>query len=207
MSDFMSWLKSRCTHDNFWNLMFWLGMTIGWFVTFQFGKQYPTGAAISSWVTILGVPFIAVKASKLTFTKEEGFFDSKGISLKDRYPTAFGGVFFVSIGAMIVIGSIMDSHAKELSDDISAPLLFSIFFLFNTLYFIHKNCPIAILFNKHTWLSKIPNMPDRAYYVAPSHTFINSSSSLKSFTTQNPIIDSSYSGWSGNIHNSNHYKR
>lgn len=194
----MNWFKSRCTHDNFWNLVFWLGMTIGFFITFLFGEQHPNAAFISSWSTLIGVPFIVVKGSKVTFTKEEGFFDSKGVSLIGRYPIGFGWMLPASLGVLAIIGSFIDSHAEKISDEISTLLIFGTFFFVNTIYFIHKNCPIAIIFNRHIWLSKIPGVPDRGHYVAPS-----SSSGVNGYTSLSPnswYTDPCHRHLSGPIH-------
>lgn len=86
----MNFIKSRLNKDNFWNLMFLVGMVVGWSITDAFGKENPTGAFISSWLTILGVPYIIKKACPVTFDKNEGFFNSEGRSLQNSYPTHLG---------------------------------------------------------------------------------------------------------------------
>src|SRR4051812_13517192 len=61
-------VEFRMNNDNFWNLMFALGMTLGWSIALHFGRQNPTAAFISSWITIIGVPLFVRHFSKITFT-------------------------------------------------------------------------------------------------------------------------------------------
>jgi hypothetical protein len=145
----MNFIKSRLNSDNFWNLIFWLGMSVGWFVVFQFGKANPDGACIASWSTLLGVPFIVGKAQKITFNKEDGYFNSKGESLKASYPKELGRIIVLTIGLIVFMGFMIDSSKSAVLVKLFSNSIISLFFLIPTLYFIYKNCPIAILFNRH----------------------------------------------------------
>ncbi|WP_342278556.1 hypothetical protein [Candidatus Tisiphia endosymbiont of Myopa tessellatipennis] len=76
-----------------------------------------------------------------------------------------------------------------------------------TLYFIYKNCPISILFNKNAWQEEIIGMKAGTYHANfPSSSFnSNSYSSIShSNTIRSPDIinDPSYRYLSSNIYNS-----
>ncbi len=190
--------------DNFWNLVFWAGMVLGLTITNFFDEQQHTAGFISSWLTILGVPLIVSLGSKVSFNKNElTFFNSNGESLKDRRPN---GIFIVlTIAITALMGAILDANTDSINDTVATILLFGIFFLVPTLYFIYKNCPIAILFSRHAWRQEINGVKTNTYHHI--HSLMSTNTSLKSFTSQNPITDTSYSGCSWNIHNPNHYKR
>lgn len=154
----MNFIKSRLNKDNFWNLMFWVGMTIGLSITEIFGDQNPVAAFVSAWITILGMPYIMTKARPVTFDKNDGFFNSDGMSLKNSYPTRLGVVIFITLLLLAFIGLIVDSSHINTPPLLDAVFMLSFFILIPTLYFIYKNCPISILFNKHTWCSTIPGL-------------------------------------------------
>jgi len=144
-------IKARKNKDNFWNLMFTVGMILGWSITFGFGKQYSTAAFISAWSTILGVPFIVRHFSKITFSDGK-FLNREGIEL-DIPKQVPNGFFLVAttVIAVMLTGAIADSFAKSHPDSIInlifLPILSIELFFIPVLFFIFKNCPISILFN------------------------------------------------------------
>ena len=116
------------------------------------------------------------------------------------------GIFIVlTIAITALMGAILDANADSINDIVAIILLFGIFFLVPTLYFIYKNCPIAILFSRHAWRQQVTMVKTSTY--PHIHSSMSTNTSLKSFTSQNPITDTSYSGCSWNIHNSNYHKR
>ena len=143
----MNFIKSRLNSDNFWNLMFWLGMSVG--NVFSESCDDINVACSSLWITILVVPFIVSKAQKITFNKENGFFNSKGRSLKASYPKALAGVIVLTILLIACMGFVADGNKSSMLALLFSDLIAPLFFLIPTLYFIYKNCPIAILFNRH----------------------------------------------------------
>ena len=197
----MSFIKSRMNKDNFWNLMFWLGMSLcsGSFVLFSEYK-YDKLSFLFFLLTILGIPFIVKKCTKITFNKENGFFNSKGESLKNRHPRAFGIVFFASIGIAALVGGLIDKHGENLDTSIGIIILFSTFFLIPTLYFIYKNCPISILFNKNAWCEEVTGITPNAHSMYNGSSSIHKSNNINNPTPINCRHSPNYSWMVGNIY-------
>jgi hypothetical protein len=57
-------IDSRMNKDNFWNLMFWLGMFLG------FGASELIAQPISGiicWIAIIGMPYLVKRNADITF--------------------------------------------------------------------------------------------------------------------------------------------
>ncbi|WP_375331690.1 hypothetical protein [Candidatus Tisiphia endosymbiont of Temnostethus pusillus] len=158
----MNWIKSRLNKDNFWNLMFWWGMSFGLFLS-VFLDEYKYVSNALFWITILLVPYLVAKYNKVKYTEDKMFLNSQGQNLMNRLPKQLFWIIIAMIAVVALTGSILDAHWKEVNDFIAFPLLFSIFLFVPTLYFIYKNCPISILFNKNAWQERIIGMRAGAY--------------------------------------------
>ena len=137
MKDF---IKSRMNKDNLWNLIFWMGMSLGWLLSWVLQAVFSLSqpSSIVFWGTIVIVPLVVTLANRTRFSKEEQFTNSQGDSLKDRMPN-------LDSPSVILVGVVFASIA---------PMIFGHFFLFFgallsviTFSFITINCPISILFN------------------------------------------------------------
>ncbi|WP_375331188.1 hypothetical protein [Candidatus Tisiphia endosymbiont of Oplodontha viridula] len=158
----MNWIKSRLNKDNFWNLMFWWGMSLGLFLSVLLDEyKYVSNALF--WITILLVPYLVAKYSKVEYTEDKIFLNSEGQNLMNRLPKQLFWVIVLMFVVTVWVGSILDTYWEKASDFIAFPLLFSIFILIPTLYFICKNCPISILFNKNAWQQEIIGMKAGTY--------------------------------------------
>jgi hypothetical protein len=161
-----NFIKARLNRDNFWNLMLWFGMSLGWFLLYFNLESHPTVASIIFWITFLGLPYTVKKANKVVFDKENGFFTKEGRSLKTSYPRNILGIIVLAIIAFPLIGLIMDSLHLKISDATGTTILLSLFLLIPTLYFIIQNCPITILFYKNAWCKEVtgikPMTPEEA---------------------------------------------
>jgi hypothetical protein len=170
----MSFIKSRLNRDNFWNLMFWLGVTLCVMLSEYFNDN-KLFAGLSLWLGILGVPFIVKQMQDVKFDKKYGFFNASGRSLKDSMPMRWGFSIISSIGLIAIMRLINDKFSSDPNTSLSMVLYWSIFCLIPTLYFIYKNCPISILFNKHiikrmppeqlAAMNKFPSLSELRYSV------------------------------------------
>ncbi len=68
----MSFIKSRLNRDNFWNLMFWLGITLFMMLGEYFNNIKLVGYSLFCFVG-LGVPFIIKQIQDVKFDKKYGF--------------------------------------------------------------------------------------------------------------------------------------
>jgi hypothetical protein len=136
-----SFIKARLNKDNFWNLMFCLLMFVG--VTIAFA----TDTMILSWITIIGVVWLVKRNSEITFNKDNLEFVINGNKRIKTSGKEFILLMFVSFGFMALIGLILDS----LTIDENLAVYNLVFWFVPTMYFILKNLPIAIIFNKTSW--------------------------------------------------------
>ena len=150
-----NFIKARLNRDNFWNLMLWFGMSVGWAIGVSISESPSTISTTILWLTLLGVPYAVKKANKLSFDKEKGFFNKEGRSLKTSYPRNILGITILTFLLFPLMSLIVyDLHLK-MSDLVSTTILISLFLLTPTLYFILKNCPITILFYKNAWCEEV----------------------------------------------------
>lgn len=193
MQDF---IKARKNKDNFWNLVFWFGMsaglTIGWFLTFNLSnKSYGTAFC---WITILSIPIILKIANNTRFNQTERFVNSEGIPLNDRLPN---GMFIVwTVVSCLFTGFLMDNFWHRPNNTFGAFLFFTGIFSGISIYFIFKNCPISILFNLKLWT--MTGSGSEAYH--RSHHF--NSSNYPSYKASDTATNPRYSSLDTNIFHS-----
>jgi hypothetical protein len=143
-----NFIKARLNRDNFWNLMLWFGMSLGWAIGVSISESPSTISTSIVWLTLLGVPYAVKKANKLSFDKEKGFFNKEGRSLKSSYPK--------NIFDIIILTFLLFPLECFIGGGLSTML--SLFLLPLVLYFILKNCPITILFYKNAWCKEVTGM-------------------------------------------------
>lgn len=147
-------IEARLSKDNFWNLMFAIGMTFGFVTAFEFGREYSTTAFLVSWSTILGIPLLVRKYTTVSFTTAKTFLNSQGEDISSRIPKTLVWLIVFTIGVTALTGNIIDNHGKNLPEIVSSLLIFfALFFSFSS-YFILINCPISVLFNLDVWKQK-----------------------------------------------------
>jgi len=156
----MNWLKARQNKDNFWNLMFWFGISFSFFLTMLLGELLNNTVIdfILSWTTILIVPYLTTRFNKVIYTDDKIFLNSQGDPLTERLPKKLLWAIFSAIAVAAFTGSELDKNWLGVSELIAFPLLVSVFIFVFTLYFIIKNCPISLLFNKNSWHESIIGM-------------------------------------------------
>ena len=147
----VNFIKERLNRDNFWNVMFWVWMSSGLSAAWYFGESDTILGGVFFWITLILVPLVVKGCSEVVFIGNKVFLNSEGQSLVGKYPKHLGAIIILTIAVMIITGLVMDKCFDHVNNDISSTILTSILFLIPTLYFIYKNCPISILFNKHAW--------------------------------------------------------
>ncbi|EER20772.1 MULTISPECIES: hypothetical protein [spotted fever group] len=199
--------KKPISKDNFWNLIFWLGMSVGTLVSFFLAPKANSGQGFSYLalavflITLITVPLIVRSCSKVNFVKEDIFVNSEGRELK--VPKDLPMAFFVivsTIGSIILTGLLLDKY--KVSDLISILIFVPLLFGIPTLFFIFKNCPISILFNRKVWsvMVKVKGSANNFdhFHSATSQTTSSSHSSSSNWQT-----DPSCNLYAGNIYNRN----
>lgn len=147
--DNMNWLKSRCNRDNFWNLMFCVGMSVGFAVSELFDS------VLLLLFAIFILPRILTMFNKVTYTADGVFVNKQSESLAQNLPTKFNLVLFANIGftAFIFVPCFMFNGFILLNLTITTFIAFLLFI--PTMYFIYKNCPVSILFHKQAWCKAV----------------------------------------------------
>lgn len=150
----ISFLQSRLNKDNFWNLMFFVGMNFGFGIAalVMTLTNNNTFFSIAMWVVILIVPYIIKKNSLVTFDKESlQFFNRNNEALTDRAPN-----FFLLLIVTFAGGGFTAFILASLKDFINPsifPAIFTVVLIFvPTMYCILKNYPIAVYFKKEAYI-------------------------------------------------------
>jgi hypothetical protein len=137
----VGFIASRMNKHNLWNLMFWLGMFIG-FASATFIDKQPISGIIGV-VTLFGIPYLVKRNTDVSFDKlEQGapMFIING----NKRVNATGIGFVALLVTSFLITAIIRTESK---------LTFFLFFWFiPALYCILKNLPIAVYFKKEAWV-------------------------------------------------------
>ena len=194
----MGFIKSRLNKDNFWNLIFWLGMTL-----FTVLSEYFNNIALVEYsllyFAILGLPFIVKQIQDVKFDKKYGFFNSDGRSLGSAKDCVPKQLLFIIVLSIFLI-TYLSSGKINLG---FASLYWSILSFNITLYFIYKNCPISVMFSRHI-IQPMSAEESRGLTKTISEMYrpISSSSSVPDYFGSLKYMDMSC-----NIHNYRHYHR
>ena len=185
------------TKDRFWNFVFWFGMSFG-MASAVFAKTGLGLIALSKIImcsTIILVPLSVVFASKTRFIQEDIFVNSEGIIItKEQKPKATFLALLAGAGLAFAIAETV--LPKENGNFWAALLFFTSLFSGISLYFIYKNCPISILFNRKAWSCEKADISNQN-----SKLFDDSFSSRASNRDSNDIIyNPAYSSLSSNIY-------
>nr|WP_172686800.1 hypothetical protein [Rickettsia endosymbiont of Ixodes pacificus] len=136
--------KKPISKDNFWNLVFWLGMSIGFSLSLIISKVLHLQFLSTSimWLTFILIPFIVVRNNPVKYDPEAKIFlNSEGQSLKNKHPSSLVWlVLLIAFGVMIVSAFKNKYNLPEFIFD-----TFCSFILFAPacLYFVVLQCPIS----------------------------------------------------------------
>jgi hypothetical protein len=170
--------KKLATKDNFWNLMFWVGMVSSIFVSEQLHDLSPVLSLICIILSFVTVPGLLINFNKVSFIAPETFINSNGENLQHRFPKHFPIVFVINL---LTSGIIISKNFNELS----VTSITAIFMTLPTLYFIFKNCPISIITHAKAWKEEVigwkydPNAPHTKYNFSSSRNIHERSLSQK----------------------------
>jgi len=135
-------IASRMNKDNFWNLMFWLGMFLGFSSAAFIDKQPISG--IIGVVTLFGMPYLVKRNTDVSFDKlEQG---SPMFIINGNKRVSATGIGFVSllVVSLPITAVLTGAHSK-------IAILF-VFWFIPTLYCILRKLPIAVYFKKEAWV-------------------------------------------------------
>lgn len=143
------------TKDRLWNFLFWFGMSLGLSTTLIIGGCRKNTTAFSYWssfffwLTIIGVPLILKIFNGTKFIKALTFANSEGhILTEEQRPYLFGYSIFAGLLLVFIVAETFPKNPQHfMFDFVGSALLFAPM----SLYFIYKNCPISILFNRRFW--------------------------------------------------------
>ena len=191
----ISFLQSRLNKDNFWNVMFFVFTVLGWKLTFFLNDKHLS--FITSWATILLVPYIVKKNSLVTFDKEKlQFLNRNNEVLTDRAPNFFLLVV-LTIGLTALVGLLSDGVKHSSGFNIYSTIFGMIPVLVPTMYCILKNYPIAVYFKKEAYIG---DGTARSYSSNETKTTAHNTHSTSAL---NRLRNSPINSW----HNTNIYNR
>jgi len=171
-SDFRGTLfDSFANKDNFWNLLFALGVVLG-SLTIGF---------VFSFIIML---FVLKRFNKVTFSDGKVFSSqNKELSIQKQTPSAVF-VIITTVASTLFISMNFTSYLNSLPDTLSAAIITSCFVFIPTLFFILKNCPISLLFCASFWKenNKNTSSPDFNHNSSERNAF--SSPSQLDYQTQ-----------------------
>ena len=151
------------TKDRFWNFVFWFGMSFGFAVTFSVSSEQQAKYSLGTifiWATMIGVPLLVRHFSKTTCVKDSIFLNSEGdLITEEQTPKSTFLALLAGVGLTFIIAeTILPKGYDNFFLDI---VFFLSVFSGISLYFIYKNCPISILFNRKAWSCEKVNNSDQ----------------------------------------------
>lgn len=204
-----TFIESRRTTDNFWNLIFFLGFAFGFAISIfiEFLTKTPTLAGIVWWITILAVPYIVTRYSGITFDKENmQFLNRDNEVLNDRKPNTI--LMIICIGMSLVLGGQGGVIFKYSMLKSVCMFFFGLLSVLGpVLYCIYKNFPIAVYFKKENW----PEDKDEDFHTSSPYdnmhthhhkiSYLSHTSNAPITSSSNLYTDPSNRWYSGNIYN------
>jgi len=147
-------IDSRMNKDNFWNLLYFVGMFSGISIAFI------TKFMILSWITIIGIIWLVKRNADVTFDKmEQGtpMFIVNGNKRVNATGIGFVGLLIVSFGLVVGLLALIEFIVLDILKISETPILLnimsmSLLFSLPALYCILKNLPIAVYFKKEAWI-------------------------------------------------------
>ncbi|RYE27587.1 MAG: hypothetical protein EOP45_00710 [Sphingobacteriaceae bacterium] len=152
----MSWFKARWNKDNFWNLMFWLGITANMVLVDIFANLVPVLALIFFILGLTITPYLLARVNKVVFTEEKVFINKQRESLEKKYPKHLSIIIPIAIAVSINCFFAFNKSFPNFEE--SMAVYAAIGLAVPVLYFIILNCPISILFNKNAWNKQVTGL-------------------------------------------------
>lgn len=143
-----SFIKARLNKDNFWNLMFLTLPSVPLFIAQEAMDLIPGGFFLLLATLILS-PYLVSRANKVEYKDDMFHSTSTKRVLCPYMPEDVGFVLWLAIPFTTLW--ILFLHNKKPNLDENLAVYNLVFWFVPTIYFILKNLPIAILFNKTGW--------------------------------------------------------
>ena len=138
--------------DRLWNFVFWFGMSFGLAAgnVFKFQWGMHDLASATDWTSLIIFPLLIIIFNRTRFIKKDTFANSDGIIIsKTQMPYAF---LLATLSGFVITFVVTETILpKEHGNFFASFAFFVSLFSGISLYFIFKNCPISILFNRKFW--------------------------------------------------------
>lgn len=192
-------IASRMNKDNFWNLVYFVGMFSGISIAFI------TKFMILSWITIIGFIWLVKRNADVTFDKmEQGapMFIINGNKRVNATGIGFVGLLIVSFGLVVGLLALIEFIVANILKIGDTPILLeimsmSLLFSLPALYCILRNLPIAVYFKKEAWVgdgtASYGSSSSSGYYSSNQYFFDRNRSDI--------VHDYTYRHLSCNIYN------
>ena len=187
--------------DRYWNFVFWLGVSCG--VSFSWLCEMlhlGTLGTIIFWSTLVTFQLFVIFLNKTTCVEDKQFLNSEGKKICENQlvnPGVVINFLFWCFMAWILSITIIPRYIPNIfTTMISCMALFSLF----CLYFIFKNCPISILFNRSFWDNKFWKLKPLATTKSNACQYNHSSPSAATRYSNDVIMNPSYSSLCSNIY-------
>ena len=141
-----SFIKARLNKDNFWNLMFLILPSIPVFIA-QEAMDLISGGIFLLLATLVLSPYLVSRANKVEYKDDMFHSTSTKRALCPYMPEAVGFVLWLAIPFTTLW--VLYIKYPLLNKNLAVYNL--VFWFVPTMYFILKNLPIAIIFNKTAW--------------------------------------------------------
>ena len=141
-----SFIKARLNNDNFWNLMFLTLPSIPVFIA-QEAMDLISGGIFLLLATLVLSPYLVSRANKVEYKDDMFHSISTKRVLCPYMPEAVGFVLWLAIPFTTLW--VLYIKYPLLNKNLAVYNL--VFWFVPTMYFILKNLPIAIIFNKTAW--------------------------------------------------------
>jgi len=141
-----SFIKARLNKDNFWNLMFLTLPSIPVFIA-QEAMDLISGGVFLLLATLILSPYLVSRANKVEYKDDMFHSTSTKRALCPYIPEAVGFVLWLAIPFTTLW--VLYIKYPLLNKNLAVYNL--VFWFAPTMYFILKNLPIAIIFNKTAW--------------------------------------------------------
>jgi len=141
-----SFIKTRLNKDNFWNLMFLTLPSLPVFIA-QEAMDLISGGIFLLLATLVLSPYLVSRANKVEYKDDMFHSTSTKRALCPYMPEAVGFVLWLAIPFTTLW--VLYIKYPILNKNLAVYNL--VFWFVPTMYFILKNLPIAIIFNKTAW--------------------------------------------------------
>jgi len=143
-----SFLLARLNKDNFWNVIFFVGTSLCVLIAQILSDTIPGGVAILLF-TLISAPYFIARVNRIEYKENILCSSSTGRPLLNHLPKNLGFILWLSIP--FTAFGILFIHDKYPSLDENLAIYNALFWFIPTMYFIFKNCPVSVIFNKLVW--------------------------------------------------------